>query len=158
MQPRVILALRALIALMLLLLLTAQTVAVPFVAAGFAERYPEFAALRVPGVIAAVLLIVCVEATFVCVWQLLSLVSRDVIFSRAAFRWVDGIRFALIAATTIVAVSFVLLLVVGATTPSISLLAVFGVVIGGGLCLLVVVMRGLLEKALRLEEDLAEVV
>lgn len=158
MQPRLILALRALIALMILLLLTAQIVAVPYVAAGFAERYPEFAALRMPGVVATIALIVCVEATFVCVWQLLSLVSRDAIFSRAAFRWVDGILCALIAATAIVAGFFVLLLAAGATTPSISLLAVFGVVVGGGLCLLVVVMRGLLEKAARLEEDLAEVV
>lgn len=158
MQPRVILALRALIALMLALLLTAQVAAVPYVAAGFAERYPEFAALRVPAVVAAVLLIACVEATFLCVWQLLSLVSRDAIFSRAAFRWVDGIRICLVAATAIVAIAFGLLLAVGATTPSISLLAVFGVVVGCGLCLLVVVMRGLLEKALRLEEDLAEVV
>lgn len=158
MKPRVIHALRVLIALMILLLLIAQAIAVPYVAASFAERYPEFAPLQVPGVIATILLILCVEATFVCVWQLLSLVSRDVIFSRAAFRWVDGILITLATATGIVAVAFVLLLIAGATTPSISLLMIFGIVIGCGLCLLLVVLRDLLEKALRLEEDLAEVV
>ncbi len=158
MQPRVTLALRALIALILLLLLVAQIVAVPYVAAGFAERYPEFAPLRVPATIAAILLILCVEANFVCVWQLLSLVRRDAIFSRAAFRWVDGILSALLVATAIVAIAFAMLITAGATTPSLSLLLVFGIVIGGGLCLLVLVLRGLLEKALRLEEDLSEVV
>lgn len=158
MQPRVTLALRALVALILVLLLVAQGLAVPYVAAGFAERYPEFAPLQVPVAIAAILLILCVQINFVCVWQLLSLVRRDTIFSRAAFRWVDGILVALIAATVIVGITFILLLLAGATTPSISLLVVFGIVIGCGLCLLVVVLRGLLEKALRLEEDLSEVV
>ena len=158
MQPRVTLALRSLIIVLMLLLLLAQFVAVPYVAAGFAARYEQFAPLQLPGVVAAILLIVCVQATFVCVWQLLSLVRRDAIFSRAAFRWVDGILVALIVATVITAAAFVLLLAAGATTPSISLLVLFGIVIGCGLCLLVVVLRGLLEKALRLEEDLADVV
>lgn len=158
MQPRVILALRVLIGLLLLLLLVAQFIAVPYVAADFSVRYPEFAPLRVPVTAAAILLILCVEANFLCVWQLLSLVRRDAIFSREAFRWVRGILVALVAATAIVAAAFVLLLVAGAVTPTISLLLVFGTVIGSGLCLLVLVLRGLLEKALRLEEDLSEVV
>ena len=158
MQPRVILALRVLIAIVLLLLLIAQFIAVPFVAADFAVRYPKFAPLRAPATVATILLILCVEINFVCVWQLLSLVRRGAIFSREAFRWVRGILLGLIAATAIVAVSFLILLAAGAVTPSISLLLVFGVVVGSGLCLLVLVLRGLLEKALRLEEDLSEVV
>lgn len=158
MQPRVTFALRALIALIIVLLLVAQMSAVPYVAEGFAERYPEFAPLKLPAMIITMLLILCVQVNFVFVWQLLSLVRRDAIFSRAAFQWVNGILFALTAATVIVAIALVMLLVAGATTPSISLLLVFGVVVGCGLCLLVLVLRGLLEKALRLEEDLAEVV
>lgn len=158
MQPRVILALRLLIAAMLALLLVAQVIAVPLVAVGFAQRYPEFAHLMVPGIVAVILLILCVQLVFVSVWKLLSLVQRERIFSTDAFRYVDAILFTIIAATVLVGAALVTLLIAGATTPSISLLVIFGIVVGAGLSLLVVVMRGLLRKALQLEQDLSEVV
>lgn len=158
MKSPLIQALRVLIALMILLLLVAQTVAVPLVASTFALRYPEFAGLRVPGIIAAIVLILCVQVVFVCVWQLLSLVRIDRIFSQGSFRYVDVILVTILVATVIVSWVFVLLLFVGATTPTLSLLMVFGIVVGFGLSLLVVVLRGLLTKALQLEQDLSEVV
>lgn len=158
MQPRVILALRALIATMLLLLLVAQVIAVPFVAASFAGDYPDFAYLMVPGIVAAIVLILCVQLVFVCVWKLLTLVQRERIFSSDAFRYVDVILFTIVAATVLVGAALVTLLIAGATTPSISLLVVFGIVVGAGLSLLVVVLRGLLTKALQLQQDLSEVV
>ncbi|QIK64055.1 DUF2975 domain-containing protein [Leucobacter viscericola] len=158
MQSRLIQTLRALIALMLLLLLVAQIVAVPLVASTFAYRYPEFAGLELPGIVAAILLILCVQVVFVCVWQLLSLVRVDRIFSRAAFRYVDVILISILAATLIVIIAFVGLILAEATTPTLSLLVVFGIVVGLGLSLLVMVMRGLLTKALQLEQDLSEVV
>lgn len=158
MQPRLILALKALLAILLLLLLAAQIFAVPAVAATTAERYPDYAYLTVPGMVLLIGLILCVQFTFVCVWRLLSLVARDRIFSRAAFRYVDLILGALVAATIIVIVSLAMLFIADASPPSLTLLAVFGIVIGAGLTLLVIVMRGLLEKALQLEHDLSEVV
>ena len=158
MQPRVIRSLRALIALLLVLLVVAQTAAVPIVATGFAERYREFAYLKVPGILAAVVLILCVQFVFVCVWMLLSLVQRERIFSPDAFRYVDLILAGVIVATAFVATALVVLLLAGATTPSISLLLVFGVVVGAGLSLLIVVLRGLLTQALQLQQDLSEVV
>lgn len=158
MQPRVILALRALIATMLLLLLVAQVIAVPFVAASFADDYPDFAYLMAPGIVAAIVLILCVQLVFVCVWKLLTLVQRERIFSSDAFRYVDVILFTIVAATVLVGATLVTLLIAGATTPSISLLVVFGIVVGAGLSLLVVVLRGLLTKALQLQQDLSEVV
>lgn len=42
--------------------------------------------------------------------------------------------------------------------PSVMLLCVLGVVVGAGLSLLIVVMRGLLRNARQLQQDLAEVV
>jgi len=52
----------------------------------------------------------------------------------------------------------VTLLASGVMTPSITLLCVLGIVVGAGLSLLIVVLRGLLRKASRLEHDLSEVV
>lgn len=158
MQSRPILALRALIALMLLLLTVAQFAAVPLVATTFALRYPEFAGLRVPGITAAFGMILCVQVVFVCVWQLLSLVRGDRIFSQAAFRYVDVILASISVATVVVIVAFIALLLAEATTPTLSLLVVFGIIVGLGLSLLIVVLRGLLTKALQLEQDLSEVV
>lgn len=158
MQSRLIQTLRVLIALMLLLLLVAQIVAVPLVASTFASRYPMFAGLEFPGIVAAVILILCVQVVFLCVWQLLSLVRVDRIFSEGAFCYVDVILASILAATVIVIAAFAMLLIAEATTPSLSLLLVFGVVVGLGLSLLVLVLRGLLSKALQLEQDLSEVV
>ena len=45
-----------------------------------------------------------------------------------------------------------------AANPSILLLGLFGVVVGAGLALLVGVLRGLLRRAITLEQDLSEVV
>lgn len=158
MRPSLTTSLKLLIAALIVMLLAAQVIAVPLVAATLAEQYPEFAGLQYPALILSIALILCVQLTFACVWQLLSLVNRDTIFSRAAFRYVDAILVLLIAATVIVVVALIMLTAAKATTPSLMLLGCFGVVIGGGLALLVLVMRGLLEKALQLEQDLSEVV
>ncbi len=158
MHPRVIIALKALIIVMLLMLVLSQVFMIPSVAAGTADRNPELAFLEIPGVIGGVLFLVLVEAVLLCVVRLLSLVRADTIFSPHAFRYVDVIIAAMIAAAVLIGVSFVVLVIAGAANPSIAILAVLGVTVGLGLALLVVVMRGLLRKALQLEQDLSEVV
>lgn len=158
MHPRVILALKALIIVMLLMLVLSQVFMIPSVAAGTADRNPELAFLEIPGVIGGVLFLVLVEVVLLCVVRLLSLVRADTIFSPHAFRYVDIIIAAMIAAAVLIGASFVVLVIAGAANPSIAILAVLGVTVGLGLALLVVVMRGLLRKALQLEQDLSEVV
>lgn len=158
MRPSLTATLKVLIAALILMLLAAQIVAIPAIAASMAGQYPEFAGLQYPALALSIALILCVQLTFACVWKLLSLVRRDTIFSRAAFRYVDAIL-VLIVIATIIAVAAVIMLVAAKAGPgSLLLLGCFGVVIGAGLALLVLVMRGLLEKALRLEQDLSEVV
>jgi len=151
-------ALKALIAVMIGLLLACQVILIPGVAAATAERNPELAYLRVPGIIAAVLFLVCVQVVLVCVWRLLSLVRASRIFSPKAFIYVDVIIATLIGASLIIVISNVIILSAEAGSPSILLVSVLGVVVGAGLALLVVVLRGLLRKALELEQDMSEVV
>lgn len=158
MQPRVTAALKALIAVMIGLLLSCQIILIPGVASLTAERNPELAYLEVPGIIAAVLFLVCVQIVLGCIWRLLSLVRAERIFSDRAFVSVDIIIGTLCAASLIIVVSNVIIAMADAGSPSILLVSVLGVVVGAGLALLVVVLRGLLRKALQLEQDMSEVV
>lgn len=158
MNRATIFTLKALIIAMILLLLVAQVLAVPQSAANTAERFPEAAYLVTPGIVISVLFILCVQIVLVCVWRMLSLVSDDRIFSEKAFRYVDIIIGTIIVAVVLIVVALVILTIAGTLPPSVGLLCVFGIVIGAGLALLVGVLRGLLRKALQLEQDLAEVV
>jgi hypothetical protein len=158
MQPRLTIALKALIVVLLVLLLTSQIVVIPEVARITALRNPDVAQLEVPGVIGAVVFLGLVEVTLVCVWFLLSLVREGRIFRVEAFRYVDVILGALIAAGALILASYIVIVANRAVSLALTLLAVLGIVVSAALALLVVVLRGLLRKALELEQDLSEVV
>lgn len=158
MQPRISRALKALIVLLLGLLVASQTLVIPEVARITAIRNPDVDQLEIPGIIAAVIFIGLIEVTLVCVWFLLSLVQTDRIFRVEAFRYVDIILGALVGAGLLILVSYVVIVGSRAVSLSLTLLAVLGIVVSAALALLVVVLRGLLRKALELEQDLSEVV
>lgn len=158
MQPRVTAMLKTLIAVMLLLLLASQILVIPEVARITAIRNPDVAQLEVPGIVGAITFLALVQVTLVCVWRLLSLVRAERIFSADAFRYVDIILWALAAAGALIAVSYVVIIASRAVSLSLTLLAILGIVVSAALALLVVVMRGLLRKALELEQDMSEVV
>lgn len=158
MQRTTILLLKSLIAVLLALLLFCQIFVVPAVAAQSAVRYSEIAYFEIPGTIVGILFLACVQIVLVCVWRLLSLVGEDAIFRDSAFPAVDLSLWAVAFATLLVLIALVALSLTGFMTPSITLLLVLGVVVGGGLSLLIVVLRGLLRKASQLEHDLSEVV
>lgn len=158
MHQLTILLLKALIAVLLALLLLCQLVVVPIIAAGMAERLPPFAFLQWPGVIAAALFVLCLQAALVCVWRLLTLAREGIIFNPRAFRYVDVILVSIVVATLIVLGSLIIISSAQAGSPTIALLGVLGIVVGSILALLVIVLRGLLRKAAQLESDLAEVV
>ena len=80
------------------------------------------------------------------------------IFSPDAFRYVDVILAALITAGALITAAYVVIVANRAVSLQLTLLAVLGIVVSAALALLVVVLRGLLRKALELEQDLAEVV
>ncbi|WP_300268478.1 DUF2975 domain-containing protein [Microbacterium sp.] len=158
MQPRVTAALKTLIAVMLLLLLASQILVIPEVARVTALRNPDVAHLEIPGIIGAVIFLALVEITLICVWRLLSLVRAERIFSPDAFRFVDIILWSLAGAGVLIAASYAVIVANRAVSLSLTLLAVLGVVVSAALALLVVVLRGLLRKALELEQDMSEVV
>lgn len=158
MQPRVTTVLKSLIVVMLVLLLASQILVIPEVARITAIRNPDVAQLEIPGIIGAIIFLALVEVTLVCVWQLLSLVRTERIFSADAFRFVDIILWTLASAGLLITVSYAVIVASRAVSLSLTLLAVLGIVVSAALALLVVVMRGLLRKALELEQDLSEVV
>lgn len=158
MQHTTILFLKSLLAVLIALIAVCQAVIVPAVAAQSAWRYHEIAYLQVPGIVVGILFLACVQVVLVCVWRLLSLVREDAIFRPSAFPLVDLSLGAVVFATVLVVITLVTLLSVGVQNASISLLCTLGIVVGSGLSLLIVVLRGLLRKASQLEHDLSEVV
>lgn len=158
MQPRLTRILKVLIVLLLALLLASQILVIPEVARITAIRNPDVAQLEVPGIIGAGIFIALIEVTLVCVWFLLSLVQAGRIFRVEAFRYVDVILASLISAGVLILASYVVIVASRAVSLSLTLLAVLGIVVSAALALLVLVLRGLLRKALELEQDLSEVV
>ncbi len=158
MQSTTIVLLKALIGVLLAMIVACQVFIVPAVAAQSAWRFHEVAYLQVPGIVVGILFLACVQVVLICVWRLLSLVRRDAIFSERAFPEVDVSLGAVAVATFLVVVTLVTLTAAGVRNGSITLLCVLGIVVGAGLSLLIVVMRGLLHKASVLEHDLSEVV
>lgn len=158
MHKATIVSLKALIVAMIVLLLSCQLFMVPGVARQSAETYADLRYLQTPGIIVAVLFLLCVQVVLVCVWRLLSMVRTSVIFSDDAFVWVDVILGAMVLATLLIGVSMATLASANVASPSVMLLCALGVVVGAGLALLILVLRGLLRNARQLQQDLSEVV
>lgn len=150
-----ILALRGVLALMGLGARALQVLLIVFFASNASE-----ADLSDPGVLYVALgmaALICLEVALLAVWVLLGMVRRDAIFDERAFGWVSVITVAGLVAALLVAV----------------FCAHFGelddapglILIGGGIglagiafALLMIVMRGLLRKAIVLRRELDEVV
>ncbi len=128
-----ILALRAVIALMFASLLVVQGMVVPAIGRDLEEAGPDVAHLQWPMMIIVFLGVLAVQVALVCIWQLLTMVRRDTVFSAAAFRYVDIIIGAAVGATLLaivlsfllapgedVAPGIVLLIVIGGMAPPVS--------------------------------------
>ncbi|MFI7504205.1 DUF2975 domain-containing protein [Streptomyces sp. NPDC049687] len=142
-----------------------QIVVIPSTAADEVDRFPPYAPFQLPYVTAAIIGVACVQVVLGALWMLLGMIERDAIFSSRAFRWVDVIIGASVAAT---------LLALGVTghlafadipTPDGNMqvigalgAAMLAVGAGAAFAMLVVVMRGLLRKATDLQTEIAEVV
>jgi Protein of unknown function (DUF2975) len=154
-----VIALRVFLVIIFAIGIFGQAFVIPYVGAETATELPEFAYLRIPYSIFGILAIACVQLALVAVWMLLSMVTREAIFSERAFRWVDIIIGSGIVATLLTL--GVEVHVGGFTTaggPGPFFVLTGGVIGGTATVLLVVVMRGLLRKATALETELSEVV
>ena len=158
MHRTAIITLKTLILVLVALLLVCQVFVIPAVAQQMIERSPQLDYLQVPGIVVTVGFLLCVQVALVCVWRLLTLVRASIIFSENAFTYVNIILGIVALATFLILGSFITLAATGSASPSVVILCLLGIVVGSGLALMIVVMRGLLRKASQLERDLAEVV
>jgi Protein of unknown function (DUF2975) len=108
--------------------------------------------LRATAVTLLVLGIVTLQVVAVCVWQLLTMVRRGLVFSHEAFRYVDVVIGAITAASVITAV-FAVMLAPGEVAPGIVGLICGASLVIGGVALVVYVLRMLLMQAVARESE-----
>ncbi|MEV5432687.1 DUF2975 domain-containing protein [Streptomyces sp. NPDC052701] len=160
-----VLALRAVLVVLLAGSVFVQAVMVPLLAADLEGLRSAYAYLRTPLLVIAVLAVVTVQVVLVCVWRLVTMVRRGTVFSHGAFRYVDVITGAFVAAALLVFALGVVLAPGEAVAPGVVLL------LGGvglavlGVALIVLVLRMLLAQAVardveaaRMQAELAEVI
>jgi hypothetical protein len=150
-------ALRVFLVLLFAILLMLQTFSLPGQFAHMAYESPDQAHLRWPMTIVSAFLVLCVQVVVVCTWQLLTLVTKDRIFTDASMRWVDSIVGA-IAAGWVVFLGVFLYVGFHAHDPGLPLLLFLMLVGGAVLGLLLVVLRTLLRRATNLRTDMDAVI
>ncbi|WP_206447689.1 DUF2975 domain-containing protein [Agrococcus sp. KRD186] len=158
MERAAIIGAKAVIVVALLLSLLGQIVVIPLLAAETVRELPAAEGLRWPGIIGCWAVILCAQVALVCMWRLLSMVARQRIFDRRAFRVVDVMTGSALAAAALFAIAFAVLTIANAMPPVVGLFLIMGFFGAAGIGLLLVVMRGLLAKATALETEMAEVV
>lgn len=140
-------------------------VVIPGTAAAEVERFPPYEPLAVPYATAAILAVACILVSLVAVWALLSLIRRDALFTDRAFPWVNLIIGCFAFATLLSAGVTVHLFFAEIPSPTdgMELLgALFTTVactgLGGSFVLILLILRQLLRKAVRLRNEMAEVI
>ena len=86
------------------------------------------------------------------------MVAKEHIFDRRAFRLVDVMIACAVAAAVLFAIAFAILTIANAMPPVVAIFLIMGFFGAAGIALLLVVMRGLLQKATALEHEMAAVV
>ncbi|WP_067812940.1 DUF2975 domain-containing protein [Actinomadura kijaniata] len=160
-----VLALRAVLVALLAGSVFVQTVMVSLLAVDLRQLDADMAHLRTPFLVITVLGIVTIQVVLVCVWRLVTMVRRGTVFSPTAFRYVDVVIGAFVAASLLVFTLGVLLAPGEAVAPGVVLL-LGGFAVGVlGVALIVLVLRMLLAQAIardaeaaRMQAELDEVI
>ncbi|MFC4562995.1 DUF2975 domain-containing protein [Nocardiopsis mangrovi] len=160
-----IFALRSAAVLAILVGFFGQFVVIPGAAAEAVAFFPPYAPFATPYITLAILGVACVQVALAGVWMLLAVFRRDAVFTPMAFLWVDVIIGATLVATLLTAGVTVHLVVGEIPTPDddMGLIGTAGAAIvltgsGAAVAMLLVLMRGLLRKAMDLQTEMAEVV
>jgi len=153
---RVVQGLRGLLMLAFVAIVLLQVMSVPGTISYNAEQssdpfweYPLLIVLEVE--------LICVQVVMVATWQLLGMVRQDLIFSDAAFRWVDLIIGAMAVAWTVWA-GLGAFIFVTSDDPGLPLMVSIMLLAGAVLGLLMFVMRALLRQATTLRTDMDAVI
>jgi hypothetical protein len=115
--------------------------------------------VEVPTPLAAYLVLAgaAVQVSTVCVWQLATMVRRGTVFSRDAFRYVD-IVFGAVVAASLLTFGLAAALAPGDAPPGIVLMVCAIALVAAGMALIVLVLRMLLAQATELQAELSEVI
>jgi hypothetical protein len=156
-------ALRAVLVMLLAGSVFFQAVMVPLLASDLDEDFePGIAELRIPILIIMILVVVTVQVVLVCIWRLVTMVRRGTVFSHAAFRNVDIVIGAIVAAATLVFAFAVVLRSANMRVPEDAVApGVVGLICGVvvailGVALIVLVLRMLLAQAVARDVEAAQ--
>ena len=159
---RVVLPLRILLAIVFVALVAAEIWAVPGLLPDLADPTLERTFMRWTMGTVAVLGLICVQVVVVCTWKLLTLVKRDSIFSEAAFAWVNGIVWAIVAGWTMLlgtlVCAYYFIIDEVSDDPVLPALLLVLLLVGAVVGLLLLVMRELLRQATTLRADMEAVI
>ncbi|MER7107244.1 DUF2975 domain-containing protein [Streptomyces sp. NPDC000229] len=160
-----VLALRAVLVVLLAGSVFVQAVMVPLLAVDLKGLNPDYAYLRTPILLITVLGVLTVQVVMVSVWRLVTMVRRGTVFSHAAFRYVDVVIGAFVAASLVVFALAVVLAPGEAVAPGVVLLVCGASLAVLGVALIVLVLRMLLGQAVardveaaRMQAELDEVI
>jgi len=148
MRQPVVTALRVVLGMVLLGSVFVQAVMVPLMAIDLEEADPSSASVQVPFAITMILIIGTAQVFTICIWRLVTMVSANTVFSTAAFRYVDVMVRAALAATALIFLLGVLLAPGDAVAPGVVLLLGGAAVVAAGIGLTVQVLRTLLAQAI----------
>ncbi|MEU7936664.1 DUF2975 domain-containing protein [Microbispora bryophytorum] len=155
MRQLTVLALRAVLVALLAGSVFVQAVMVPLLASDLERLDPDYAYLRSPFLAITFLGVVTVEVVLVSVWRLVTMVRRGTVFSHDAFRWVDVVIGAFVAAALLIFALGVVLAPGEAVPPGVVLLVGGAGVAVLGVALIVLVLRMLLAQAVRRDIEAA---
>jgi hypothetical protein len=153
---RVVTALRALLVLAFLAILVLQVMSVPGTIDYNADRSSD-PFWEYPLLIVLEVVLLCVQVVIVATWKLLGMVRQDLIFSDAAFRWVDLIIGAIAVAWAVFA-GLGIFIFATSDDPGLPLMVSILLLGGAVLGLLMFVMRALLRQATTLRADMDAVI
>ncbi|NDK33206.1 DUF2975 domain-containing protein [Nesterenkonia haasae] len=156
-QRWVVVTLKTALVLLFGLLLLFQIMSLPGQFAHMAQQSPEMALLRWPATTVTIFWVLCVQVIIVCVWQLLTLVKKDQIFSPTSMIWVNVVLGA-IGAAWLVLVGVFIYAVFNLAGPGTPLVLALMVAVGAVVGLVVLVMRALLKQATTLRDDMEAVI
>ncbi|MEU2118173.1 DUF2975 domain-containing protein [Streptomyces sp. NPDC016459] len=160
-----VLALRAVLAVLFAGSVFVEAVMVPLLAIDLEGLKPEYAYLRTPLLVLMVLGLLTAQTVLFSVWRLVTMVRRGTVFSPAAFRYVDVITGAFAVGAVLVFAFAVVLAPGEAVAPGIVLLICGASLAVLGVALIVLVLRMLLAQAVardveaaQMQAELAEVI
>ena len=148
-------ALRVVLVVVLVGTVLTRVLLLPLLASDVVATFPEAAGLRAPTLALTIAGVGTLQVAAVCLWRLVTMAGREAVFTTSAVRVVDVLVGAACLAAALAVAQLVVLVVGNAQTPGAMLAVVAALVAGVGAALLLLVVRGVLGRAVGLEREVA---